>query len=98
MKIYTQFSNFYDKKILSEHLRYRVRKQNMESFLKRFLFGLISPILKKNAMNLNFHDQLKYSSIFSFKFSPMWGSKKRNDKESMICLTPKPIPPKFFLK
>ena len=30
-----------------------------------------------------------YSSTFSLKFSPVWVSKKRNDKKSMICLTPK---------
>ena len=28
--------------------------------------------------------------FFLLKFSPSWVSKKRNDKESMICLTPKP--------
>ena len=29
-------------------------------------------------------------AIFILKFSPLWVSKKRNDKESMISLTPKP--------
>ena len=51
-----------------------------------FLVWLVQ-FLKKYSINLNFHD---YSSTSSFKFSPIWVSKKRNNKESMICLTPKP--------
>ena len=40
---------------------YSMRKQNMESFLKRsFLVWVVQ--LKKNAMSLNFHDELYYSS------------------------------------
>ena len=38
-------------------------------------------------MNLNFYH---YSSNFSLKFSRIPVSKKRNEKESMMCLTPKP--------
>ena len=30
------------------------------------------------------------------KFSPLWVSKKRNDKETMICLTPK-LSQNFFV-
>ena len=41
-------------------------------------------------MNLNFHDYLYYSNTFLLKFSSLWVSKKRNNKESMICLMPKP--------
>ena len=53
-----------------------------------FLFDLSN--FGKNAINLNFHDQFYYSSPFLLKSSPKWVCKIRNDKESMICLTPKP--------
>ena len=33
---------------------------------------------------------LLYKHFFKLKFNPIWVSKKRNDKESMICLTPTP--------
>ena len=37
-----------------------------------------------------------YSSTFSLKFSLMLMSKKRDNKESMICLTPKPSQKTFL--
>ena len=56
---------------------------------KRFLSDQFR-FWKKNSIDLNFHDELYYSSTFSLKFKPILASKKRNDKESMICWTPKP--------
>ena len=73
----------------------RIYIQGAESkyriIIKTFFFSLINPIFgKKNAMDLNFHDLLYYSStFFLLKFRTIWVRKKRNDKESMICLTPK---------
>ena len=62
----------------------------MEKNLNIF-FSVISQIFfKNNAINLNFHDYLYYSSTFSLKLSTKWVTKKRNEKESIIFLTPKP--------
>ena len=60
---------------------------------QRFFFSLVSPIFwkKKNAINLNFHYYYSIiQALFHIKFSPIWMNKKRNEKESIICFTPKP--------
>ena len=47
------------------------------------------PVFEKITINVNFHDKFYHSSGFSFKICPIWVRKKRKEKESMICLTPK---------
>ena len=63
----------------------------MEWFLKHF-FGRISPIFEKKKRDKSKFLWLAHSfkHFSKLKFSPILVSKKRNEKESMICLTPKP--------
>ena len=77
----------------------------MESFLKRFFFSLISPIFytpptkkKKKKKKKKESDKSNFSWLAQlFKhflkllFNTKLVSQKRNDQETLICLTPKPI-------
>ena len=54
-----------------------------------FLVWLVQFLKKKSVMNLNFHDQFYCSSNFLNLNSAQY-EWARNNKESMICLTPKP--------
>ena len=91
--------------LINIHFSFWVTRQGTEPkygiIFKTFFLSLISLIFEKNktkqnktkqknATNPKFYDLLYYSSTFSLKFGPIRVSKNRNDKESMIHLTPKP--------
>ena len=66
---------------------YRMRKQSMEYFLKRFFVWFVQ--LKKNMINLEFHALL--FKHFFIKIPPNMSEQEKTHKEFMICLTPKEL-------
>ena len=60
-------------------------------YYSQFVFYTpISPVFEKKIDESKFHYWLYYSNTFSLRLSPIWVSKRRNNKESMSCLTSKP--------
>ena len=60
------------------------------NFWNGFSVWLVQFLKKKRDKSKFSWLALLFKSLLKSKFSPIWVSKKRNDKESMICLTPKP--------
>ena len=57
-------------------------------FISFFFHNWFVQFGKKRDIN-NFMITSNIEALFSLKFTPIWVSKRRNIKESMVCLTPK---------